>query len=154
MGHLVARYICSLAPLTPLTRSALLRLATLTSLACFFHGLPHSLRSLPRGTVEILEYVFTLLSRFREQTRFWRSPETRPSSFSTGFQLWTPSSIKPFPQLANCIHNLTISTTFIETKAATKSKSRTAASSITMVKSAKPRMESRARNGRTYRPLI
>ena len=28
------------------------------------HGLAHSLRSLPRGTVEILEKVFTLLSRF------------------------------------------------------------------------------------------
>ena len=28
--------------------------------ACSVHGLAHLLRSLPRGTVEILEYVFTL----------------------------------------------------------------------------------------------
>ena len=40
-----------------------LRFATLASLAHSVHGLAHSLRSLPRGTVEILEYVFTLLSR-------------------------------------------------------------------------------------------
>ena len=43
------------------TRSAALRFATL---ARSVHGLDHSLRSLPRGTVENLEYVFTLLSRF------------------------------------------------------------------------------------------
>ena len=33
----------------------------LASLARSVHGLAHSLRSLPRGTVEILEYVFTLI---------------------------------------------------------------------------------------------
>ena len=58
--HSVARYVRSLAPLTPLTRSAALRFATLASLARSVHRLAHSLRSLPRGTVEILEYVFTL----------------------------------------------------------------------------------------------
>ena len=63
-GHSVARYVRSLAPLTPLTRSAALRFATLASLARSIHGLAHSLHSLSRGTVEILEYVFTLLSRF------------------------------------------------------------------------------------------
>ena len=34
------------------------------------HGLAHSLRSLPRGTVEILEYVFTLLSRLTVTNAF------------------------------------------------------------------------------------
>ena len=37
-GHSVARYICSLAPLTPLT-----------PLTCSIHGPAHSLRSLPCG---------------------------------------------------------------------------------------------------------
>ena len=64
----------SLALLTPLTRSAALHFAmlallarsaalhfaTLALLARSVHGLAHSLRSLPRGTVEILEYVFML----------------------------------------------------------------------------------------------
>ena len=59
-GHSVARYVRSLAPLTSLTRSAALCFATLASLARSVHGLAHSLRSLPRGTVEIHEYVFTL----------------------------------------------------------------------------------------------
>ena len=66
-GHSVARYVCSLAPLTPLTpltRSAVLRFDTLASLACSVHGLAHSLPSLPHGTVEIPEYVFMLLSRY------------------------------------------------------------------------------------------
>jgi len=62
-GHSVARYVRSLAPLTPLTRSAALRFATLASLARSVHGLAHSLRSLPRGTVEIHESVFMLKSR-------------------------------------------------------------------------------------------
>ena len=44
----------SLAPLTP---SAALHFALLAS---SFHMLAHSLCSLPRGTVEILEYVFRL----------------------------------------------------------------------------------------------
>ena len=64
MGHSVARYVRSLAPLTPLTRSAALRFATLASLARSVRGLAHSLRSLPRGTVEIHESVFMLKSRF------------------------------------------------------------------------------------------
>ena len=63
-GHLVARYVRSLAPLTPLTCSAALHFATLASLAHSVHRLAHSLRSLPRGTVEIYESVFTLKSRF------------------------------------------------------------------------------------------
>ena len=67
MGHSVTRYVRSLEPLTPLTRSAALYFATLallarfacslrllTSLACSIHRLTHLLRSLPRGTVEIL----------------------------------------------------------------------------------------------------
>ena len=65
-GHSVARYVRSLAPLTPLTRSAALRFATLASLARSVHGLAHSLRSLPRGTVEIHESVFMLRSRSKE----------------------------------------------------------------------------------------
>jgi len=40
------------------------RFATLASLARSVHGLAHSLRSLPRGTVVIHEYVFTLKSCF------------------------------------------------------------------------------------------
>ena len=63
MGHSVARYVRSLAPLTPLTRSAVLRFAMLALLARSVHRLAHSLRSLPRGRVEILEYVFTLRTR-------------------------------------------------------------------------------------------
>ena len=50
--------LLSLAPLTPLTRSAALHFA-------------HSLRSLPRGTVEILENVFTLLTRFTGRNAFF-----------------------------------------------------------------------------------
>ena len=59
-GHSVTRYVRSLAPLTPLTRSAALNFAMLALLARSVHGLGHSLRSLPRGTVEIHESVFTL----------------------------------------------------------------------------------------------
>ena len=33
--------------------------------------LAHSLRSLPHGTVEILEYVLTLLPRFTGTNAFW-----------------------------------------------------------------------------------
>ena len=46
-----------------LSRSAALRFATLASLtllACSIHGLAYSLRSLPRGEVEILEGVHTV----------------------------------------------------------------------------------------------
>jgi len=52
-GHLVARYVCLLAPLIPLTRSTALCFATLSSFAYSVHQLAHSLRSLPCGTVEI-----------------------------------------------------------------------------------------------------
>ena len=61
-GHSVARYVCSLAPLTLLTRSAALcfaTLASLTLLARSVHGLAHSLCSLPCGMVEICKSVFT-----------------------------------------------------------------------------------------------
>ena len=50
-GHLVARYIRSLAPLTPLTHSAVLCLAPL---ARSVHRFSHSLRSQPNGTVEFM----------------------------------------------------------------------------------------------------
>ena len=59
-GHSVALYVRSFAPLSPLTRSAVLRFATLTLLAHSIHRLAHSLCPLPHGTVEIPEYVFTL----------------------------------------------------------------------------------------------
>ena len=52
---LKGRYVRSLAPLTPLTRSAALNFAMLALLAHSVHGLAHSLCSLPHGTVEILE---------------------------------------------------------------------------------------------------
>ena len=58
---MVARYVRSLTPLTPLTRSAAQRSV---------HWLAHSLCSLPRETVEIFEYVFTLLSRFTGTNAF------------------------------------------------------------------------------------
>ena len=56
----LAMFVCSLAQLTLLTRAAALRFATLASLTHSVHGLARSLCSLPHGTVEILEYVFTL----------------------------------------------------------------------------------------------
>ena len=48
----------------------MLRSATLTSLVPSIHELAHSLRSLPLGTVEILESVFTLKSRLKETSAF------------------------------------------------------------------------------------
>ena len=51
-GHSVARYVRSLAPLTPLSCSATLRFATLASLTHFACGM-----------VEVHEYVFALLAR-------------------------------------------------------------------------------------------
>ena len=47
-------------------RSAALRSASLALLARSVHGLAHSLRSLPRRTVEIPESVFMLRSRSKE----------------------------------------------------------------------------------------
>ena len=61
------RSLCSLAP----QHSA--------SLACSVHGLAHSLRSLPPGTVEILEYVFRLWSRYRGRKVFYISTRNTPS---------------------------------------------------------------------------
>ena len=64
--HSVARYVCSLAPLTPLTRSAALHFAPQrsASLVHSLQGLARSHHSLPRGTVEIHESVLMLKSRF------------------------------------------------------------------------------------------
>ena len=59
MGYSVVCYVLSLTPLTPLTLLTLCS-ALLALLACSVHGLAHSLCSLPCGTVEIPEYVFTL----------------------------------------------------------------------------------------------
>ena len=78
-GHSVARYVCSLAPLT---YSAARRFALLATLACSVHGLAHSLRSLPRGTIEILENVFTLLSRFMGTNAFLFFTRDTPFDFS------------------------------------------------------------------------
>ena len=78
MGHLVARYVRSLAPLTPLTRYAALRSATLTSLASSIHGLAHTRRSLPRGTVKFINMCSCCKLVSQEQTRVWSSLETRP----------------------------------------------------------------------------
>lgn len=50
-------------------RSALLHYAS--GLTCSVHGLAHSLCSLPRGTVEIFEYMFTLWSRFTGTNAFF-----------------------------------------------------------------------------------
>ena len=54
-----------------LQRSAALCFATLASLVCSIHRLAHLLRSLPRGTVEILEYVFPLLLHFTGSYAFF-----------------------------------------------------------------------------------
>ena len=59
----LATFVRSHRSLAPLTRFAALHYARLASLARSIHGLAHSLRSLPRGTVEIHEYVFMLKSR-------------------------------------------------------------------------------------------
>ena len=50
-GHLVARYVHSLASLTALTSSAALRFAMLGLVACSVHRLAFSICSLPRGMV-------------------------------------------------------------------------------------------------------
>ena len=48
-----------------------IRSATLVLLARSIQGLAHSLHSLPCGTFEILEYLFTLLSRFTGTNAFF-----------------------------------------------------------------------------------
>ena len=90
-GHSVARYVCSLAPLTPLNRSAALRFAMLASLARSVHGLAHSLRSLPRGTVEIHESVFMLKSCFTGKIEILDVTRNTPKVFDNlmfFFFLW------------------------------------------------------------------
>ena len=72
MDHSVARYVRSLAPLTPLTRSAPLR-----SLAPFIGSLTHFAHSLV-GQLKFLNMCSHCYRVSREQTRFWRSLETRP----------------------------------------------------------------------------
>ena len=62
-----------------LQRSAALCFATLASLVCSIHRLAHLLRSLPRGTVEILEYVFPLLSHFTGSYAFFIFTRNTPS---------------------------------------------------------------------------
>ena len=58
-GHSVARYVCSLALLTPLTRFAALHCALLASLV--LHSRARSLTALtPSWDSEIHSYVFTL----------------------------------------------------------------------------------------------
>jgi len=78
-GHSVARYVGSLAPLTPLTRSAALCFATPASLAHSVHGLAHSLCSLPRGTVVIHRTVFMLRSRSKETNAIVAVTRNTPS---------------------------------------------------------------------------
>ena len=70
-GHSVARYVRSLAPLSPLTRSAALCFATLASLTCSIHRLAHSLCSLPRETVVSHKSVFTLKMRSKGRNAFF-----------------------------------------------------------------------------------
>ena len=71
-GHSVAHYIRSL------TRSAVLRFATLASLARFIHRLSYSLYSL-MGTVEIRKYVFTLKTLFTETLEILVDNRNTPS---------------------------------------------------------------------------
>ena len=49
-----------------------------TLLARSIHGLAHSLRSLPRGVVEILKYVLTLKTRFTGTNAFFIFPGNTP----------------------------------------------------------------------------
>ena len=79
---MVARYVRSLAPLTPLTRSAALCFAILVLLAHSVHGLAHS-HGLPHCLMGQLKFL-NMCSRYKrvsqEQTRFSSSLETRPES--------------------------------------------------------------------------
>ena len=70
-GHSVACYICSLALLTPLTRSAAQRFATLALLSLFTG-------SLSLGMVEFICSHCKLVQS--KETRFWSSLETPSSS--------------------------------------------------------------------------
>ena len=71
MGHSVARYVRSLTPLTPLTPltcSAALHLTALALLTCSVHGLTHSLRSLPRGTVKFMNIYMLKIYMLKTQS--------------------------------------------------------------------------------------
>ena len=69
-GHSVSRYFRSLVPPTPLTPSAALLFAILNVFAHSVQRLAHSLHSLPRRKVKILEHVFTLLTRYTVMIAF------------------------------------------------------------------------------------
>ena len=69
------------------THCAVLRfapLASLYSLTHSVHGFAHSLRSLPRGTVEILEYVLKLGSRFTGTNAFFSFTRNTPLAVNGG----------------------------------------------------------------------
>ena len=87
-GYSVVRYICSLAPLISPTRSAALHFAMLASLARSVQRLAHSLHSLPRGTVEIFEYLFTLLSRFTGTNAFLALTRNTPWIWKCFYWPW------------------------------------------------------------------
>ena len=82
--HSVARYVLSLAPLTPLTRSAALHFPTLALLPRSVHGLAHSLRSLPHGTVDIHKYVFALKTRLAGMNAFFVFTRNTPNDQKHG----------------------------------------------------------------------
>ena len=70
-GHSVARNICSLAPLTPLTSSAVLRFAILVLLARSLYRLAHSLCSIPGEIVEIHKICVHAEIAFGENERIF-----------------------------------------------------------------------------------
>ena len=76
---------------------AVLRFATLTSLACSIHGLAHSLHSLPHGTVEIHESVFTLKFRLKETNAFVIVTRNTPNICSPP---WSPGLASSVPFVA------------------------------------------------------
>ena len=76
----LATFVRSLAPLTPLTRYTALRFAVLRSLcllAPFTGSLTHFAHSLV-GQLKFLNMCSRCKRVSKEQTRFWRSLETRP----------------------------------------------------------------------------
>ena len=78
-GHSVARYLRSLATLTPLTHYAAICFAPLALLARSIHGLAHLAHSLV-GQLKFLSMCSCCKRFSQEQTRFWSSLETRPLS--------------------------------------------------------------------------
>ena len=76
-GHLVARYVRSLAPLTPLTHSVALHFAPLALLARSIHGLTHFAHSLV-GQLKFMKVCSHCDHDQREGLRSALSLETRP----------------------------------------------------------------------------